>query len=124
MASFDSRALSCFETTVDRLTQSIQQRGLKLSAVIDHSADASEVALAMPPTSLFIFGNPLAGTPVMLASPSVAIDLPLKVLLQEDEEGVWISYNSPVYLQERHGFSEEMMQRLEGIRALCEEVAK
>jgi len=67
----------------------------------------------MPPTKLLIFGNPRAGTPVMLATPSSAIDLPLKILVSEDGQGrVWVAYNNPAYLQERHGVPQELLENL------------
>jgi uncharacterized protein (DUF302 family) len=74
----------------------------------------------MRPTRLLIFGSPRAGTPLMLAAPSVAIDLPLKILVWEDTEGkVWVSYNSPAYLQERHGFPPDLVQNIAAVEALA-----
>jgi uncharacterized protein (DUF302 family) len=88
---------------VTRLENMLHAKGVTLFAVIDHSGEAEKVELKMPPTKLLIFGNPKAGTPLMLASPASAIDLPLKILVREDGQGnVWISYNSPQYLVERH----------------------
>src|SRR6202022_1521911 len=92
------------DETVDRLMGMMKSRGLTLFALIDHSGEAEKAGMKMPPTRLLIFGSPKAGTPLMLASPSIAIDLPLKILVWEDAGGkVWISYNSPEYLRERHG---------------------
>ena len=115
------RCRSDFSETVARLVQALQRRNLKLIAKIDHSADAALVNLLMPNTKLFIFGNPAAGTPVMLSAPSSALDLPLKALVYENEEGVWISYNSPEYLRERHGFSDSLLKNISGIREICRE---
>jgi len=91
------------DQTVDKLKTILQSKGVTLFALVDHSGEAEKVGLKMPPTKLLIFGNPKGGTPLMLVSPSVAIDLPLKILVAEDSQGkVWISYNSPEYLKERH----------------------
>jgi len=91
-----------------------------LFAVVDHSGEAENAGMHMRPTKLLIFGNPKAGTPLMLASPGVAIDLPLKILIWEDSEGkVWISYNSPAYLQARHGLPQDLVQNI----AVVEELA-
>jgi uncharacterized protein (DUF302 family) len=89
-------------------------------ALIDHSGEAERVGLKMRPTKLLIFGNPKAGTPLMLASPSSAIDLPLKILIWEDNQGkVWLSYNSPEYLKERHGLPQELMQNIAIVETLA-----
>ena len=89
-------------------------------ALIDHSGEAEKVGLKMRPTKLVIFGNPKAGTPLMLAAPSSAIDLPLKILVWEDGQGkVWLSYNSPEYLKERHGLPQELMQNVAIIETLA-----
>lgn len=101
------------QQTVDALTNILKSKGVALFALIDHSGEAEKVGLKMRPTKLLIFGNPKAGTPLMLASPSSAIDLPLKVLVWEDTAGkVWLSYNSPEYLRERHGLPQELMQNI------------
>ena len=92
------------EQTVDRLKNLLQAKGVTLFALIDHSGEVEKIGMRMPPTKLLIFGNPKAGTPLMLASPSSAIDLPLKILIREDDQGkVWLSYNTPEYLLVRHG---------------------
>jgi uncharacterized protein (DUF302 family) len=86
---------------------------VQVFAVIDHSGEAGKVGMKMRPTKLVIFGNPKGGTPVMVAAPTVAIDLPLKALVWEDEAGkVWISYNSPEYLQQRHGVPEDLIKNI------------
>ena len=88
-------------------------KGIKLFTIIDHSGEAASAGLSMPPTKVLIFGNPKGGTPLMLAAPSTAIDLPLKILVAEDAQGkVWISWNDPAYLQQRHGFPKELMANI------------
>src|ERR1700678_258584 len=92
------------DETVEKLKGILQSKGVTLFAIIDHSGEAEKAGMKMPPTKLLIFGNPKAGTPLMLAAPSIAIDLPLKILVWEDSGGkVWVSYNDPEYLKERHG---------------------
>ena len=101
------------DETVDKLTTILKSKGVTLFALVDHSGEAEKVGLKMPPTKLLIFGNPKGGTPLMLASPSVAIDLPLKILVAEDSQGkVWISYNSAEYLKERHGLPENLLPNI------------
>jgi uncharacterized protein (DUF302 family) len=96
-----------------------------LFGLINHSGEAEKVGLEMKPTKLLFFGKPRAGTPLMLASPSKAIDLPLKMLVWEDAaKKVWISYNSPEYLQERHGFPEELLPNISVLRKLASGVAR
>lgn len=107
------------DETVQRLEATLAQRGVQLFALVDHSGEAAKAGLNMPPTKLLIFGSPKAGTPIMLATPSAAIDLPLKALVAEDESGkVWISYNDPVYLQQRHGIPEKLLKNIAGVAAL------
>ncbi len=92
------------EQSVNRLKNILRSRGVSLFALVDHGGEAEKVGMKMPPTKLLIFGSPKAGTPLMLAAPSIAIDLPLKILVWEDGGGkVWISYNSQDYLKARHG---------------------
>src|ERR1700676_3479626 len=108
------------EQTVEALTNLLKARGVAVFALIDHSGEAEKVGLKMRPTKLLIFGNPKAGNPLMLASPSSAIDLPLKLLVGEDAQGkVWLSYNSPEYLKERHGLPQELMQNIAIIETLA-----
>jgi uncharacterized protein (DUF302 family) len=103
----------------------VQARGLTILARIDHSGDAAKAGLQMPPTKLLIFGNAKSGTPLMIASPSVAIDLPLKALVWEDSEGrVWLSYNSPDYLKKRHAIPENLLQNIAGIGPICAEAVR
>jgi uncharacterized protein (DUF302 family) len=108
------------DQTVERLKGILQGKGITLFALVDHSGGAEEAGMKMRPTKLLIFGNPKGGTPMMLAAPSVAIDLPLKILIWEDGRGkVWLSYNSPVYLQERHGLPQELLQNLAVVETLA-----
>jgi len=112
------------DETVQTLKDILQAKGVMLFAVVDHSGEAARAGMQMPNTKLVIFGNPKAGTPVMLASPSIALDLPLKILIAEDETGkVWVSYNSPQYLQERHGVPEDLMKNLAVIEGLAQAAA-
>lgn len=111
--------------TLARLETLLKARGVAIFARIDHSGEAAKAGLQMRPTEVLIFGNAKAGTPLMVASPSVAIDLPLKALVWEDEDGrVWLSYNSPEYLRQRHGFPEELIPNIAGPRAILEEVVR
>jgi uncharacterized protein (DUF302 family)/uncharacterized membrane protein YidH (DUF202 family) len=108
------------DQTVEKLKGILQAKGVTLFAPIDHSGEAEKVGMKMRPTKLLIFGNPKGGTPAMLAAPSIAIDLPLKILIWEDGGGqVWLSYNSPVYLQERHGLPQELLQNIAVVEALA-----
>jgi uncharacterized protein (DUF302 family) len=103
------------EETVRRLETAFAAKGLQVFAVVDHSGEAEKVGLKMRPTKVVIFGSPKAGTPLMVAAPSLAIDLPLKALVAEDAEGkVSVTYNSPEYLKERHGVPEELIRNLAG----------
>jgi uncharacterized protein (DUF302 family) len=110
--------------TVDKLTSILAAKGVTLFAVVDHSGEAAKAGLAMPDTKLVIFGSPKAGTPLMLAAPSVAIDLPLKVLIAADDAGrVSISYNTPAYLQQRHDFPVDLIKNVAVIEALAQAAA-
>lgn len=104
------------EETIQRLEAAFAAKGLQLFAVVDHSGEAEKVGLKMRPTTVVIFGSPKAGTPLMVAAPSLAIDLPLKALVAEDAEGkVSVTYNSSEYLKERHGVSDELINNLAGV---------
>src|ERR1700688_3613333 len=108
------------EQTVEALSNILKSKGVAVFALIDHGGEAEKVGLKMRPTKLLIFGNPKAGTPLMLVSPSSAIDLPLKLLVWEDAQGkVWVSYNSPEYLRERHGLRQELMQNIAVVEGLA-----
>ena len=111
--------------TVASLKSAVRRRGLSIVAHIDHARDAGETGLNMPPTQLLIFGNPVLGTPLMLASPTTAIDLPLKVLVWQDvNQTVWLTYNDAGYLQRRHAFPTELVGNIDGLGSLCQEVAR
>jgi uncharacterized protein (DUF302 family) len=116
------------DETVDRLKtilQSLRSKGIIIFALVDHSGEAAKVGLKMPPTKLLIFGNPQGGTPLMLAAPSIAIDLPLKILVSESGEGkVWVSYNSPEYLKERHGLPDDLLKNIAVVRTLAAQAAE
>jgi len=101
------------DETVEKLKGILQSKGIQLFALVDHSGEAAKAGLKMRPTKLLIFGDPKAGTPLMLAAPSAAIDLPLKILVWEDPAGrVWLSFNAPEYLQQRHGFPANLIQNI------------
>ncbi|MGA8143472.1 MAG: DUF302 domain-containing protein [Candidatus Acidiferrales bacterium] len=108
--------------TIERVTTILKSRGVAIFALVDHSGEAEKIGVKMRPTQLLIFGNPKAGTPLMLAAPSVAIDLPLKALAWEDGAGkVWLSFNSPDYLQQRHGFPSELEKNIAAIEPLLDQ---
>jgi uncharacterized protein (DUF302 family) len=108
------------EQTVQRIEQALASRNIKLFATIDHSGEAEKAGLQMRPTKLLIFGNPKAGTPLMIAAPSSALDLPLKLLVAQDAEGrVWISYSSAEFLQKRHSLPQYLMQNVAVMEALA-----
>ena len=110
--------------TIQRLSALLKSKGVAIFALIDHSGEAEKAGLKMRPTQLLIFGNPKGGTPLMLAAPSTAIDLPLKALVWEDAGGkVWLSYNSPDYLQQRHGFPADLEKNIAAIEPLLAQVA-
>jgi uncharacterized protein (DUF302 family) len=116
----DKHSNHSVEHTVNRLKNILQSKGVTLFALIDHSGEAEKVGMKMPPTKLLIFGSPKAGTPAMLAAPSIAIDLPLKILVWEDAQGkVWLSHNSPEYLKERHGLPQNLLQNIAVVEALA-----
>jgi len=111
--------------TLQRLESVLRAKNLAVFAQIDHSGEAEKVGLAMRPTGLIIFGSPKAGTPLMVASPTVAIDLPLKALAWEDAEGkVWLSYNSPDYLKERHAIPDELVKNIAGVGAVLKKAVE
>ena len=102
--------------TLDRVDALLQSKGIKIFVRVDHSGEAEKVGLKMPPTQLLIFGNPKGGTPVMMAAPTAAIDLPLKALAWQDADGkVWLSYNDPEYIKKRFGLSDEQIRTIVGI---------
>lgn len=111
--------------TISRLQSILKEAGVNIFALVDHSGEAAKVGLEMLPTRLLIFGNPKGGTPVMVAAPSCAIDLPLKALVWQDAQGqVWLSYNDPEYLQERHGIPSDLLKNLAGPAALLKKAVE
>ena len=106
--------------TVSRLTGILAARSMKVFAVIDQSAEASQAGLQLRETTLVVFGNPAAGTPVMTAAPFAALDLPLKVLIWADEGQTKVSYYGPAALAARYGLSEELAAKLAGIDPLTD----
>ena len=121
----DMRSNHSVDQTVNILERILEAKGVTLFALIDHSGEAQKVDMEMPPTKLLIFGSPRAGTPVMLAAPSIAIDLPLKILIWQDKSGqVWVSYNSPAYLQERHNVPQELLSNIAAVETLAVKAAE
>jgi uncharacterized protein (DUF302 family) len=114
--------------SVDQIVSTLQSvlatKGVTLFALVDHSGEAEKAGMHMRPTKLLIFGNPKGGTPLMLAAPSIAIDLPLKILVWEDDRGkTWVSYNSPQYLQQRHGVPDNLVPNIAFVEGLAASVA-
>jgi uncharacterized protein (DUF302 family) len=113
------------DDTVERLKGILQAKGVALFALVDHSGEAEKAGMKMPPTKLLIFGSPKAGTPLMLKAPSIAVDLPLKILVSEDDQGkVWLSYNSAAYLMNRHGLPTEMHAVVAVVETLASKAAE
>jgi uncharacterized protein (DUF302 family) len=113
------------DQTVDKLKNILQSKGVTLFALVDHSGEAEKAGMKMRPTKLLIFGSPRAGTPLMLAAPSIAIDLPLKILVWEDDDRkVLVSYNSPDYLKERHGLPEALLQNIAVVETLAQKAGE
>src|SRR5580704_2768677 len=112
------------DQVVEKLEGILKAKDVKLFALVDHSGEAEKAGLPMRPTKLLIFGNPKAGTPLMIASPGIALDLPLKILVWEDAGGkVWITYNSAAYLQARHNLLPELTRNLAVVEALASSAA-
>ena len=113
------------DETLGKLQAILQAKGIAVFALIDHSGEAKKVGMEMRPTKLLIFGNPKGGTPLMLAAPSIAIDLPLKILVWEDDQGkVLVSYNSPEYLAERHGLPQNLVQNIAFVETLAANITE
>ena len=107
--------------TLGRVESLLQKQGLNVFARVDHSGEAEKAGLKMRPTQLVIFGSPKSGTPLMVASPTLAIDLPLKALAWEDADGkVWLSYNAPEYLQKRHNIPADLLKNISGVGTLLQ----
>jgi uncharacterized protein (DUF302 family) len=131
MASNPDNGIVCKQSkhsvdeTVEKLKATLQAKGVTLFALVDHSGEAQKVGLTMPPTKLLIFGNPTGGTPLMLASPSLAIDLPLKILVAQDKDGtVNVCYNAPDYLQQRHNLPQDLLPNIAVVEALATKIAE
>ena len=113
------------DETLRKLQDSLKAKGVAIFALVDHSGEAEKVGMHMRPTKLLIFGNPKGGTPLMLAAPSIAIDLPIKILVAEDAEGkVWVSYNSTEYLATRHGLPQNLLQNLAFVEGLATSITE
>src|SRR6202030_3911576 len=113
------------DDTLGKLQHILEAKGIAVFALVDHSGEAAKVGMKMRPTKLLIFGNPKGGTPLMLAAPSVAIDLPVKILIwEDDQEKVWVSYNTPEYLAERHGLPPHLAQNIGFLDALASNIAE
>ena len=111
--------------TVQKVEELLKAKGVKLFSLVDHSGEAEMAGMQMRPTKLLIFGSPKAGTPLMIAAPSVAIDLPLKMLVWESADGkTWISYNAPEYLQSRHGLPPELLANIAVVEVLAAKAAE
>jgi uncharacterized protein (DUF302 family) len=113
------------DDTLRKLQNILEAKGIAVFALIDHSGEAAKVGMKMLPTKLLILGNPKGGTPLMLAAPSIALDLPVKILIwQDDQEKVWVSYNTPEYLAERHGLPPNLAQNIGFIETLAANIAE
>ncbi len=113
------------DETVTRLTALLKDKGVKLFCLVDHSGEALAAGFQMPPTKLLIFGNPKAGTPLMLAEPTVALDLPLRILVSQAADGrVLLSWNDPAWMQQRHGFSKELTANVTAAAMFAEKAAE
>jgi uncharacterized protein (DUF302 family) len=116
----DKPSIHSVEQTVERLKDILHSKGVTLFVLVDHSGEAEKVGMKMRPTKLLIFGSPRAGTPLMLAAPNIALDLPLKILVWEDGQGkVWLSYNSPQYLMQRHDLPPDLLPNIAVVEALA-----
>ncbi len=108
--------------TIDRLAAVLQAKSITIFARIDQQAEAEKVGLSLRPTQLLLFGNPKAGTPLMVAEPTIALDLPLKALAWEAADGkIWLSYNDPIYLQQRFSLSDELVKNIAVIAPLIQQ---
>jgi len=114
-----------FDEGIEHFEKLLAARGMTVFAKINFTSDAKKSGLEMPPMLLMVFGNPKGGTPVMVAAPGSALDLPLKVLFSQDADGkVWLSYNTPEYLAERHDIPADLVKNIAGIRGLVQAAAK
>jgi uncharacterized protein (DUF302 family) len=114
------RATGSVDASFARLDAAVAQRGLTVFARIDFAADAAAAGLVLRPTRLLLFGNPRAGTPLIVAAPTVALDLPLRVLVWEEDDGtVWVGYDTPEYLAERHGVPSDLLANVRAVETLA-----
>jgi uncharacterized protein (DUF302 family) len=121
----DIPSKSTVDQIVERLKAILKEKSVTLFTLVDHSGEAAKVGMKMNPTKLLIFGNPKAGTPLMQAAPSAAIDLPLKILVWEDSQGkAWVSYNAADYLRERHSLPPELLENIAVVGALAAKAAE
>jgi len=119
------KSVHTVDETVQKLQAILQAKEVNLFALVDHSGEAEKAGMKMLPTKLLIFGNPKAGTPLMMASPTIAIDLPLKILVAEDAAGaVWISYNDPAYLQARHNLPANLLPNIAVVEMFAAKAAE
>nr|MDZ8008289.1 DUF302 domain-containing protein [Nostoc sp. DedSLP05]MDZ8103339.1 DUF302 domain-containing protein [Nostoc sp. DedSLP01] len=108
--------------TIDRLEAVLEVKGITIFARIDQHAEAEKVGLSLCPTQLLLFGNPKAGTSLMVAEPTIALDLPLKILAWEATDGkVWVSYNDPNYLKQRFSLCDELVKNIAIIAPLIDQ---
>ena len=113
-----------FSETCRRMELLIKTRSMIIFGDVDFQRDAERAGLRLWPARLFIFGNPASGTPLIQAAPTSALDFPLKVLVTQDlSGGVWLRYNSPAYLAERHGIPANLLKNISGIEGLVEKTA-
>jgi uncharacterized protein (DUF302 family) len=113
------------EETLVQLEQICKTKGIPVHFKVDHSGDAARVGLELNPSEMLMLGDPRNGTPLMVVAPTLAIDLPLKALAWEDDQGkAWLTYNSPEYLAERHNLPANLVKNIAVIRILCEEAVK
>lgn len=118
------RSVHAAADTLSRLRDSVRAKGLTEFALIDHSGAAAQAGLTMREAKVLIFGSPAAGTPLMVAAPLVALDLPLKILVWEDGDGqCWVSYTDPAYLARRYGLPETLSANIAGVAALAKAAA-
>ena len=121
----DKQSNHSVDETVERLRNILHAKGVTLFAVVDHSGEAHNAGMEMRPTKLLIFGSPKAGTPPMLAAPSIAIDLPLKILVWEDaDRKTWVTYNDPSYLQKRHNLPAGLLENIAVVETLAAKAAE
>jgi uncharacterized protein (DUF302 family) len=122
--TFDLPSAHSVPETLNRLESFAKAAGLTVFTRIDFSADAQRAGVSMRPMQMLLFGNPKAGTPLLVASPRVGLDLPLKALAWEDENGaVWVSANAPEYLAERHALPPALIANIAGARGLLAKAA-